>query len=394
MQIGLLGKANVGKSTFFSAATATPVQTGNFPFTTIDPNVGVAHVRAPCACGPLGVSHDMPECDNGTRLIPIKLIDVAGLVPGAHEGRGLGNKFLDEARQADALIHVIDIAGSTDLQGQPVSAGTHDPAEDAKFVVEEFDLWFGGILLREWPKLSKEIEQRRSNLAAAVAQRLSGLGIGEAHVSAALQSIELHTKKPAEWTDDDVASLARALREASRPMVIAANKADLLDGEIPSKLVGQETIPCSSESELLLCRAAAAGTIGYSPGNVSFEVTGDATPQQRAALDTVAGVLERLGGTGVQAALDRAVFGALGMIVAYPVEDEGRMCDKDGRVLPNALLLGRGSTALDLARKVHADIADGFLHGIDCKTGRRIGADHVLADGDVIKVVSTGARGG
>ena len=110
MQIGLLGKANVGKSTFFSAATQTKVATGNFPFTTIDPNVGVAHVRKPCACThfELGLCGN---CKEGTRLIPINLIDVAGLVPGAHEGKGLGNKFLDDARQADALVHVSNNIG-------------------------------------------------------------------------------------------------------------------------------------------------------------------------------------------------------------------------------------------------------------------------------------------
>jgi len=394
MQIGLLGKANVGKSTFFSAATETAVQTGNFPFTTIEPNVGVAHVRAPCACGPLGVSHETPECRGGTRLIPVRLIDVAGLVPGAHEGKGLGNKFLDAARQADALIHVIDAAGSTDLQGQPVKPGTHDPAEDARFVVEEFDAWFGDILRREWQKLSKEIEQKRSGLAAAIARRFSGLGIGEADVAAALQSTGLHAKGAGDWGKDDVDALARTMREASKPMLIAANKADLIEGDVPGEIAGQRAIPCSSESELLLGRAAASGAVRYSPGEASFEVSGGATPQQRAALETVSGILGRLGGTGVQRALDEAVFGVLGMIVAYPVEDETRMCDKDGRVLPRALLLRRGSTAIDLAREVHAEIAEGFLHGIDCKTGRRVGADHELADGDVIKVVSTKARGG
>ena len=117
LQIGLFGKANVGKSTFFSAATETPAASGNFPFTTIEPNVGVAYVKADCACKHFDIQHENELCVNGTRFIPVKLIDVAGLVPGAHEGKGLGNQFLDDARQAEVLIHVVDIAGSTDIQG-------------------------------------------------------------------------------------------------------------------------------------------------------------------------------------------------------------------------------------------------------------------------------------
>jgi len=160
MHIGLLGKTNVGKSTFFSAATETPVQIGNFPFTTIKPNIGVAFVRTDCACKHFEIAHENPFCIDGIRLVPVKIIDIAGLVPGAHEGKGLGNQFLDDARQAEALIHVVDISGSTDIQGQPVPVGNHDPLEDIKFVEYEFDQWFKNILEREWAKLTKEIEQK------------------------------------------------------------------------------------------------------------------------------------------------------------------------------------------------------------------------------------------
>ncbi|HEU05216.1 MAG TPA: redox-regulated ATPase YchF, partial [Nitrosopumilus sp.] len=188
MQIGLLGKANVGKSTFFSAATETPVPTGNFPFTTIEPNVGVAYVKTDCACKHFGIKHEIPLCVNGTRFIPVKLIDIAGLVPGAHEGKGLGNQFLDDARQAEVLIHVVDISGSTDIQGQPVQVGSHDPLEDIEFVISEFDQWFAQILEREWQKLSKEIEQKTVQLVDGIAKRFSGLGIKDYEVQKVLQS--------------------------------------------------------------------------------------------------------------------------------------------------------------------------------------------------------------
>ena len=420
VQIGILGKANVGKSTFFSAATETSVPTGNFPFTTVKPNVGVAHVRSPCPCKSLGIAaHDHPSCSAGTRLVPVQLTDVAGLVPGAHEGRGLGNQFLDDARQASALVHVVDAAGTTDLQGQPVPAGTHDPAEDVRFVEAEFDMWIAGLLAREWPKLTRETDQKAAGAAEAIARRLSGLGIGEADVRQVLADVGLAGKRPAEWSGADKSGFASALRRRTKPVVIAANKADLCgDAEgVARRLAGIEdgssgsgsgsssgsggggkprrVVPCSAEADLLLRRAAKAGAIRYSPGSASFEPAGgDLTADQQRALRLVSdAVLDKLGTTGVQEALEAAVFGLLGMIVAYPVEDEGRYCRRDGTVLPEALLLPPGSTARDLAGAVHADLAGSFLYAIDCRKRQRIGADHQLADGDVVKVVSAAARG-
>ena len=390
MQVGLLGKANVGKSTFFAAATESVVQTGNFPFTTISPNVGVAYIHTKCPCTHFGIKHTHELCRDGTRLIPIKLIDVAGLVPGAHQGRGLGNRFLDDARQADVLIHVVDAAGSTDIQGQPVPPGTHDPAEDITFVEEEFDLWFLDIIQREWDKLIREVDQKRAKLADGIASRFTGLGITEADVGAVLQEMGAAARNPREWDDADIRRMARLLRQATKPIIVAANKADLC--ETTPEWDG--AIPCSAETELVLRRAAKSGMISYKSGDGDFAMLRqDASPPQFRALSKVRSVLERLRSTGIQETLDSAVFGVLGLITAYPVEDETRLADKGGRVLPDARLLPPGSTARDLARTVHTDIARGFLYGIDCKSGQRIGADYTVRDGDVIKIVSTASRG-
>ena len=229
MQIGLLGKANVGKSTFFSAATETIAQSGNFPFTTIEPNIGVCYLKINCECKNLDNRCGNELCHDGTRFVPVKLIDVAGLVPGAHEGKGLGNQFLTDAMKADALIHVVDISGSTDIQGQPVNVGTHDPLEDIKFVEEEFDLWFKEILDREWPKLVKEIDQKRAKITDGIANRFTGLGILESQVDAVLISMSLKTKKPQDWSEDDIMAFLKSLRKKAKPLLIAANKADLCD---------------------------------------------------------------------------------------------------------------------------------------------------------------------
>jgi hypothetical protein len=396
MQIGLLGKANVGKSTFFSAATETPVPTGNFPFTTIEPNVGIAYVKTDCACKHFGIKHEIPLCINGTRFIPVKLIDVAGLVPGAHEGKGLGNQFLDDARQAEVLIHVVDISGSTDIQGQPVQVGSHDPLEDVEFVIDEFDQWFKQILEREWQKLAKEIEQKTVKLVDGITKRFSGLGIKDYQVQKVLQSTGLLTKKSAEWDTNDLSKFVKELRKNTKPILTVANKADLCkDLSIIDKIHDEKVIPCSAEAELLLRKASKSGLVDYIPGSDSFIIKEkvEISSQQKKALDAVKTVFSKIKTTGIQKALNSAVFDVLKTIVVYPVEDESKLCNKDGIVFPDAKLLVENSIAKDLAEIIHADIAKGFLHAIDCKTKQRIGADHKLKNGDVIKIVSTLSRG-
>ena len=395
MQIGLLGKANVGKSTFFSAATETPVPTGNFPFTTIEPNVGVAYVKSDCACKQFGIEHKNDLCVNGTRFIPVKLIDIAGLVPGAHEGKGLGNQFLDDARQAEVLIHVVDIAGTTDIQGQPVPIGSHNPLEDVEFIQEEFEQWFVDILKREWEKLTREIDQKRAKLTDGIAKRFAGLGIKDYQVQDVLQKLGLISKNPKEWVDSDLLTFVKELRKSTKPIVIAANKADLCkDLEIIQK-ISDTVIPCSAETELLLRKASKAGIVDYRPGDEHFSIVKgkEILPTQQKALDVVRGVFDKIHSTGVQKILNTAVFDSLRFIVVYPVEDESKLTNKDGDVLPDAKLLSEDSTSKDLAGMIHADIAKGFLHAIDCKTKQRIGGDHKLKNGDVIKIVSTLSRG-
>ena len=397
MQIGLLGKANVGKSTFFSSATETIAQSGNFPFTTIEPNVGVCYLKIYCECKNLEKKCGNDLCLDGIRFIPVKLIDVAGLVPGDHEGKGLGNQFLTDAMKADALVHVVDISGSTDIQGHPVNLGTHDPLEDIKFVEEEFDLWFKDLLDREWPKLVKEIEQKRAKISDGITRRFTGLGILESQVDDVLISMSLKTKKPQEWSEDEMMSFLKSLRKKAKPLIIAANKADLCDNlDILQKISETFTVISSSaETELLLRKASKANLIDYVPGDDNFQGKDDVelSDQQNNALHLAKNVLTKIQTTGIQKILNSIVFDVLDMIVVYPVEDETKLTNKEGQVLPDARLLKTGSTAKDLAFTIHQDIGKGFLHAIDAKTKQRIGADHELKNGDIVKIVSTLSRG-
>ncbi len=397
MQIGLLGKTNVGKSTFFSAATQTTAQIGNYPFTTIEPNVGIAYVKAECACKHFRINHIHQLCIKGTRYIPIKLIDVAGLVPGAHEGKGLGNKFLDDARQAEVLINVVDASGSTDIQGQPVPLGTHKPLEDVKFVEEEFDQWMKQILHREWTKLTRELESKNGKIIQSITHRFSGLGITEYDVETVLHHLNLQIKKPLEWNEDDILSFVKELRKRTKPILIAANKADLChDLGIMDELKKiHSTMACSAETELLLRKAAKTRLVEYMPGEKTFKINDGVSlnPQQQKALDLAHKVMEKIGGTGVQESLDSACFDLLKLIVVFPVEDESKLSNKNGEVLPDARLLPAGSTARDLAKTVHEDLAKGFLYAVDAKTKQRVGAEHQLKNGDVLKIMSTLSRG-
>ncbi|MCL2148119.1 MAG: redox-regulated ATPase YchF [Methanomassiliicoccaceae archaeon] len=393
MQVGIVGKPNVGKSTFFGAATMAPVEIANYPFTTIEPNKGVAYVRKPCPCGDLGVkcTPNNSVCVNGTRMAPIELLDVAGLVPDAWEGKGLGNKFLDDLRQADAFINVVDASGTTDLEGNTVAQGGCDPAEDVLFLRREIDLWMREIIKNGLTKIARQAKMQGSKQEAVLQERLTGLNVTEGQIKDALRHVEL-PQDPAQWDDERLLALCTRIREASKPMIIAMNKADIAPPGNLDRLraMGDGAVATLAETELALKKAAAAGLIDYVPGDPGFTVReGVALSEgQRKALDYMAEKMGGHGGTGVQACLEDCAFKLLDLIAVYPVEDESKYTDHFGRVLPDCILLPRGSTARDLAYKVHTELGDKFIRAVNARTKRTVGADYVLLDGDVIKIVA------
>jgi ribosome-binding ATPase len=386
VKIGLVGKPNVGKSTFFKAATLKDVAIADYPFTTIEPNVGVAYVRAKCPHIELGVQckPNHGECRDGTRFVPVDLVDVAGLVPGAHEGRGLGNKFLDDLRRADALIHVVDASGSSDAEGRPVGPGSRDPLEDVRFLEDEFTWWIDGILAKDWDRIFKRVQVSGEKLETLVHEKLTFLGLSEKMVAAAIREGGL-----------DHHQLAASVRRLSKPILVAFNKSDKVPKERIAELGGrlgdatwQST---AADAEIALRAAAKAGLIRYEPGAASFELVDPAklSAKQRQALDYIRDhVLAPHGTTGVMPALERAVYDLLKLIVVYPVEDEAHYTDKKGNVLPDAHLVPQGLTAKDLAFRVHTQLGENFVRAIDGRTRRVIGADHALQNGDVVRIVA------
>ena len=423
MRIGLGGKPNVGKSTTFSAMTQTPVDIANYPFTTIEPNVGVAWLPLPsvCACAELRArreetgrlepsAEDDPRrgsictpnsgsCTDHRRLVPVTLVDVAGLVPGAHEGKGRGNQFLSDLARCDALIQVVDVSGSTDIDGNPVGSGGSDPIEEHRFLVNELEEWIAGILSTGWKRGARkaQAEGDRALIDYAVDQ-LTGIGATEHHVVAgfnAVRSGHPDADVPWVWGAAEMKSMSSAIRSELFPISVAANKADLaMSGSWAplAEMIGSDggvLIATSAEAELALSRASQAGLIERSPGESEFEITQEGEERlsqaQRKALDAISESLVWDGG-GLVGLLSEVVFGTLSRRVAYPVQDETHWVDGDGNTLPDALLVEQGTTAKGLAYAVHSDLGDGFIRAVDARSSRVIGAEHEVQDGDVISI--------
>ena len=397
MLIGIVGKANVGKSTFFKAQTLAGVDIGNFPFTTIRPNRGSGYVKVECIdkefntkCNPR-----FGYCIDSKRFVPVELLDVAGLVPGAHEGKGMGNQFLDDLNQADVLIHIIDIAGSTNEKGESVPALSYDPSNDIRFLEHELDMWYLRLIEKGWDRFARSVNQEKPELNKAVAKQLSSLRVTETLIERIIQKLNLNPDIM-KWDREILLKIATDLRKATKPMIIACNKIDIagayenferLKNEFPEQLL----VPCSAEAELALREAAKHGLIKYIPGGNGFEIIDNAklNEKQKSALGFIKKeVLEKYGSTGVQKVLDAAVFELLKYIAAYPVATN-KLTDKDGRILPDCFLVPKDITALEFAFRVHTDLGNQFIKAIDQKTKLIVGKEHKLRHRDVIEIVTS-----
>ncbi len=387
MLIGIIGAPSKGKTTIFSALTMVKAEITGRPFTTINPNYGIAYATTKCVDSELGVRCNPRNsiCNNGTREIPVNIIDVAGLVPGAHLGKGMGNQFLNDLIQADALIQVVDLSGKTDEYGNPCD--NCDPANEVGMVRNELAAWLSGILQRHMNTIAKQEKGEE-----AIKEVLSGFNISLEQVRNAADSNYLSTAY-INWNQEDLMKFSDTLMRTSKPVIIAANKLDKSSNErleeLKAKLKDYIVIGCSGAVELALRQAESKGYIDYVPGSSSFAVKSELTSEQARALEYVRTYLEKYKSTGVQELVNKAVFDMLQNIVVYPVEDENKYTDHNGNVLPDALLVKKGSTAYDLAAKIHTGLAKGMLYAIDAKKKLRVGKDYILKNNDVIKIVST-----
>ena len=394
MLLGLVGKPSAGKSTFFKAATMADVLIAAYPFSTIKPNHGMGYVKIDCIDKDFGVQC-MPRtgyCVKGKRFVPVELMDVAGLVEGASEGRGLGNQFLDDLRQADLFVHIVDVSGTTDAEGKETTG--YNPLKDIEMLENELDLWYMGLLNKVWKTFARTVQNSKEDFAKSVAKQFSGLKVNEDDVKEVLLKLKYDAEKPAQWTEEQLKSFAHELRHLTKPMVIAANKIDKKDSaknleNLKKAYPNLTIVPCSADSELALRNASKAGIIEYLPGDSDFKVNeSKINEKQKIALEIIKkNVLDVYGSTGIQQILNTAVFDLLKHIAVFPAGVH-KLTDSKGNILPDCFLVPEGTTALDFAYRLHTDLGDNFIKAIDAHTKQAIGKEHKLKHRDGIEIIT------
>jgi ribosome-binding ATPase YchF (GTP1/OBG family) len=392
MLVGLVGKPSAGKSTFFKAATLAEVEIASYPFTTIKANHGVGYVKVECIEEEFGVKCNPNHgfCIRGKRFVPVDLMDVAGLVPGASEGKGLGNKFLDDLRQADVFIHIVDASGTTDVTGKQTTG--YDPCNDVIFLEDELNKWFFDIMIKVWKGFARKAESENLNFSEAVAKQFSGLKVKEDDVKDVLLKLNL-AKKPSQWNNDEIMNFSSELRKHCKPMIIAANKCDCKEAQqnikkMQDKFSQYMIYPCSADSELALREASKTGLIEYIPGEKNFRIIGKLNDKQKEALEKIkSDVLDIYGGTGVQEVLNLAVFEFLKYIAVFPA-GASKLADSKGNILPDCFLLPPKSTSLDFAYFLHTDFGKNFIKAIDIRTKKALGKSYVLKHRDALEIVT------
>lgn len=397
MLIGVVGKPNCGKSTFFKALTLAEVEIANYPFTTIKPNSGIGYVEVDCADKDFNLQCKPKHgyCLNHTRFVPVQVMDVAGLVPGAHEGKGMGNQFLDDLRQADVLIHIVDVAGTTNEKGESVKPGEYDPVNDVKFLEVELDMWYLGLLKKGWGTFARKMMQEKADINKSLSKHLEGLAINEKMVEGVIKNLSLPTDFT-QWDDKALLNISVALRKLTKPMIIACNKIDVPGAaenfeRLKKEFPGNMLIACSAESELALKEATKHGFIKYVPGTGSFDLADESklNERQKQGLNFIkSNILDKYNTTGVQHVLQKAVYDLLKYIAVFPVANS-KLQDKDGNTLPDCFLVPQNSTALEFAFKVHTDLGNNFIRAIDLKKKNVVGKDHIVNHRDVIEIVSS-----
>jgi ribosome-binding ATPase YchF (GTP1/OBG family) len=401
IRIGLIGKTNTGKTTFFNAATLASAEISNYPFTTKHPSTGNANAITICVHKEFDVQ-DNPKnsrCMDGWRYIPIELVDLPGLIKGAWQGKGLGNQFLTVAAQSDALIHVVDVSGGIDATGRVTEQGTGDPVADVGDIEEELAMWYLKLLEGNREKISRSINAG-VDVVAAITDVLQGVGVRDEHVKMALQKNSMMNGKFDEFDPQKIKGFLRSLRTISKPTLILANKIDLPPAADNFKRLRDRykdvlIIPSSADAELTLRRAESRGLIKYNPGDERFEIVHQEqlNDKQKWALNFIRrDILGEYLRTGVQFAINVSVFKLLSMNTVYPVADIKKLSDKHGNVLPDVYLMESGSTTEDLARTIHSELAKGLLYAIDARDGLHLPRNYVLKDRDILSIVSAKKR--
>lgn len=389
VKIGLVGKPNAGKSTLFSAICTTSAEIGAYPFTTIKANVGASFIQVMCPHVQFGkeCNPNFGSCVDGKRLIPVEIIDIPGLIEGASEGKGMGNEFLENIKEAIAIIQVYDASGYSSMDGTLLEKSETDPEEEIMTVREELNSWITGKLSEGWDRFSKRADLAGEPFEKSMLKKVSSIGLGQEDLRV-ISTLAEFSDRLEDWEDVDFRKFAEVLFTGLKTIIPVGNKADLLSGSEIEKLLERipDTYLISAEYELTLSKAFSNGYI--SSIDPPFEIIHELNEKQRAGIDRISEFFRIKHITRTRDLLTTIVLNVLNRIVVFPVYDETHWTDKEGNVLPDAFIMKNGSTALDLAYRIHTDIGDNFIKAIDARTKRTVGKTHELTNGDVIKIIS------
>ena len=330
--------------------------------------------------------------------MPIELLDVAGLVPGAHQGKGLGNKFLDDLRHADALIHVVDVSGTTDAEGKNTRG--YDPSVDIAWLRSEIVAWIRGNLTERWGSIRRRHMAVKATAVETLQAQFSGYGSTAKVVARTLDKLNL--KEPLEsWDDETIDRVVNAFTDEKFPTIIALNKIDHPDADANIARIAKMEDPnrivlCSAVSEIFLRKLAKQGYIKYTEGSefvdTRDDLIADGDPEggglkelddkNKTRIENLKDmVLYRFGSTGVVQVLSKAAD-LLGLVPVFPVRSTSSFNSgaSDSKfVFRDCVLVKKGSTCAEVARKVMGgDVPIAYIEGVG---GMRVAEDDTVAVG-------------
>ncbi|CAD98710.1 GTP binding protein [Cryptosporidium parvum] len=416
--IGCVGKPSSGKSTFFSSITDNPAKIGNYPFTTIEPNVGITHYIAECPCKKYNVicKPKYGNCNNGYRYVPIKMLDIAGLIPGAHLGNGLGNKFLDDLRHAHVLLHIIDISGNTNEKGEYTT--NYNPINDHEWLRIEIEMWIFNNINSNWSSVVRKSKTSDISISKLLLNQFSGYGCNELMISKLISSMKLKDSVDfSNWDKTNILDLVRQFIKIRFPFVLVLNKADIMSESSDSNIVkfyekygsDHEIVVASSLAEYFIKKMVRQNYIKlvYDSNNYnysSFITSEDIHNEESHGLKLIDDklksrlenikdmVLFRHGVTGVQDAVNKAVD-LLGLIPIYPVKNiktfTNNLHDEtNNSAFQDCILVPNGTMVKTLLKSLHIDLEKNLVN-IETVGGIKISENHILSNQmNVIKITT------